>query len=66
MVAAVLNGVFVFSLVGKRGVLSPYSPVGFLGAVLFFVWIAAISVLMLQGAQRPAAVTAATAQPAMP
>jgi hypothetical protein len=66
MVAAVVNGIFVFSLFAKKGLLSPYSPVGFLGAVLFFVWVAASGVLMLQGDERVAAVGASTAQPAVP
>jgi hypothetical protein len=66
MAAAVVNGAFVFSLFSREGALSPYSPVGFVGAVLMFVWIAASSVLMMLGAEKHAPLATATAQPAMP
>lgn len=52
--AAVANAIFVFSLVSRKGAFSPYSPLGFVGAVLLFAWIGATSVLMMRPSGRPA------------
>lgn len=51
LAAAVVNGVFVFSLFARTGPLSPYSPLGFFGALLLFGWVGVTSVLMLRGAE---------------
>jgi hypothetical protein len=65
LAAAVVNGLFVFSLFARRGAFSPYSPFGFLGALLLFGWVAVTSVLMMRGAERRVR-TGIDAAPAMP
>lgn len=44
--AAVLNGLGVFFVCARTGVFSPYSMLGFPGAVLFFGWVICASVIM--------------------
>lgn len=65
MAAAVANGLPVFGLFARTGVLSPYSPFGFIGALLFFAWIGASSLLMMRGAEGAAPRARTTAQPAV-
>jgi hypothetical protein len=51
LAAAVVNGVFVLSLFARTGLFSPYSPLGFFGALLLFGWVGVTSVLMMRGAE---------------
>lgn len=45
--SAAVNGVFVFALFSRDGVLSPYSAIGVMAAVMLFGWIAVTSAAMV-------------------
>lgn len=55
LLAGVINLVPLFTVSAHTGFVSPYGSLGFIGAVVFFAWIIATSVVMARGIDRESA-----------